>query len=115
MQEGGRIMPGPDRDPSDERPVLVERSHDETTPASTAVVYAIAAALDADPIECTTEHGFTLYDHVDPEALDALMDANRQDGAVTVELSLNEHLLRVTDRGRVRVLGPTDPNDESNG
>ncbi|MGQ3413332.1 HalOD1 output domain-containing protein [Natrinema sp. LN54] len=108
-------MPGPDRDPSDERPILVERSHDETTPASIAVVYAISAALDTDPIECTTEHGFTLYDHVDPEALDALMDENRQDAGVTVELSLNEHLLRVSDRGCVRVLGPTDSEGESNG
>lgn len=108
-------MPGPDRDPADERPVLAEQSHDETTPASIAAVYAVAAALDSDPIECTTEHGFTLYDHVDPEALDSLMGDDRQEESVTVELTLNEHLLRVSDGGRVRVLGPTDSDGESNG
>ncbi|ELY64444.1 HalOD1 output domain-containing protein [Natrinema versiforme] len=108
-------MSGPDRDPADERPVLAERSHDETTPASIAVVYAIAAALDTDPIECTTEHGFTLYDHIDPEALDSLMGDDRREESVTVELRLNEHLLRVSDRGSVRVLGPTDADDDSNG
>lgn len=107
-------MPGSNRDSSDEgRPVLAERRHDEATPASIAVVYAIAAALDTDPIECSTEHGFTLYDHVDPEALDTLLTDDRSDGTVTVELSLDEHLLRVTDTGRVRVLGPTDSPDES--
>lgn len=106
-------MPGSDRDPSDERPVLAERTHDESTPASTAVVYAISAALDTDPIACSTDHGFTLYDHVDPEALDTLVSDDRDEGTVTVELALNDHLLRVTDTGCVRVLGPTDSDPGS--
>lgn len=108
-------MSGSDRDPADERPVLAERSHDETTPASIAVVYAIAAALDTDPVECATEHGLTLYDHIDPEALDSLMGDDRQGESVTVELTVNDHLLRVSDRGCVRVLGPTDADEESDG
>ncbi|WP_222918665.1 HalOD1 output domain-containing protein [Natrinema sp. SYSU A 869] len=100
-------MPGSDRDPPGERPLLAERTYDDTTPASIAVVYAISAALDTDPIDCSTEHGFTLYDHLDPEALNALVTDDRRNGSVTVELSLNDHLLRVTDSGRVRVLGPS--------
>ncbi|WP_226479449.1 HalOD1 output domain-containing protein [Natrinema amylolyticum] len=103
-------MPGSDRDPPDERPLLAERTYDETTPASIAVVYAISAALETDPIDCSTEHGFTLYDHLDPEALDALVTDDRRDGTVTVELSVNDHLLRITDGGRVRVLGPSEPD-----
>lgn len=102
-------MTDPDRDPTDEeRPVLAERAHDETTPASIATVYAISAALDTDPIDCTTELGFTLYDYVDPEALDTLVTQTEQDNAVTVELSVNEYLLRITDTGRVRVFGPSE-------
>ncbi|SEP96642.1 HalOD1 output domain-containing protein [Natrinema salaciae] len=106
-------MPGPDRDPLDERPILAERTHDETTPASIAVVYAVAAALDTDPLECSTERGFTLYDHLDPEALDALVTDDRRGGTVTVELELNDHLLRVTDTGRIRVFGPDDSDSSA--
>ncbi|WP_408958132.1 HalOD1 output domain-containing protein [Natrinema sp. 74] len=106
-------MTDSDRDPPNGRPILAERTYDETTPASIAAVYAIATALDTDPIECSTELGFTLYDHVDPEALDALVTHNQREGTVTIELSLEEYLLRVTDTGRVRVLGAADPSPES--
>lgn len=106
-------MPGSDRDPRDDRPLLVERTYDETTPASITVVYAIADALDTDPIDCSTEHGFTLYDHLDPEALDSIVTDDRRGATVTVELELNEHLLRVTDTGQVRVLGPSDSDPSS--
>lgn len=101
-----------DRDPADERPVLAERAHDESTPASIAAVYALAAALDTDPVSCSTEFGFTLYDHVDPEALDALVTHDRRERTLTVELSLGEYLLRITDAGRVRVFGATDSDSE---
>ena len=48
--------------------------HDwSTTPPSVAVVTAVAAREDVDPLEVRTELGSTLYDHVDPEALDALV------------------------------------------
>lgn len=106
-------MPGSDRDPPDDRRVIVERSHDETTPASIASIYAISAALDTDPITCSIDHGFTLYDHVDPEALDSLVTDDRSEGTVTVELSLNEYLVRVTDTGRVRVFGPSNSDSDS--
>lgn len=102
-------MSGPNRDPADDdRPILAERTHDEETPASIATVYAISAALDTDPLDCTSELGFTLYDHIDPDALDALVTQTERDGNVTVELSLDEYLLRITNDGRVRVLGPSE-------
>lgn len=105
-------MPGSDREPPDDRPVLAEREHDDTTPPSIAVVYALSTALETDPVECSTEHGFTLYDYVDPEALDTLLADDRREGRVTVELSVNDHLLRITDTGRVQVLGPTDSDSD---
>lgn len=102
-------MSDPNRDPADDdRPVLAERTHDEGTPASIATVYAISAALDTDPLDCPSELGFTLYDHIDPDALDALVTQTEHDSNVTVELSLDEYLLRITDGGRVRVLGPSE-------
>lgn len=105
-------MSGPDRDPADgDRPVLAERTYDDATPASVATVYAISAALDTDPIDCTTELGFTLYDHLDPEALDTLVAQSDHHGAVTVELTLNEYLLRITDTGHVYVLGPSESSE----
>lgn len=106
MGEDERRMTPPD--PPDGRPVLAERPHDERTPASIAAVYALAAALDTDPISCSTEFGYTLYDYVDPEALDALFAGDRSEGTVTVELSLDEYLLRITDAGCVRVFGAPD-------
>ncbi|MFC6767737.1 HalOD1 output domain-containing protein [Natrinema soli] len=108
-------MSDPNRNPADDdRPVLAERTHDESTPASIATVYAISAALDTDPIDCTTELGFTLYDHIDPEALDALVTQTDRNGDVTVELSLDEYLLRITDGGRIRVLGPSESAGSDN-
>ncbi|WP_226041835.1 HalOD1 output domain-containing protein [Natrinema sp. DC36] len=105
-------MSGPDRDPADDdRPVLAERTYDEGTPPSIAAVYAISAALDTDPIDCTTELGFTLYDHVDPEALDRLVTRTERAGDVTVELSLGEYLLRITNSGHVRVFGPSESSE----
>ncbi|QLK26260.1 hypothetical protein HYG81_01150 [Natrinema zhouii] len=105
-------MSDPNRDPADgDRPVLAERAHDEGMPASIATVYAISAALDTDPVDCTTELGFTLYDYIDPDALDALVTQTEHDSSVTVELSLDEYLLRITDDGRVRVLGPSESVD----
>ncbi len=101
------------RDPADDRPILAERTYDETTPASMAAVYALATALDTDPIRCSTDLGFTLYDHVDPEALDALVTHGHREGTVTIELSLEEYLLQVTDTGRVRVLGAAGSSTES--
>ncbi|WP_254524068.1 HalOD1 output domain-containing protein [Natrinema caseinilyticum] len=98
-------MTGSDRNPSDERPVVAERTYDEMTPASTAVVYALAAALETDPIDCSTEHGITLYDYVDPEALDRLVTDDRSDSTVTVDVPVDEYVLRITNTGCVRVLG----------
>ncbi|WP_254764589.1 HalOD1 output domain-containing protein [Natrinema marinum] len=101
-------MTGSDRDPTEDRPILAERTYDESTPASIAAIYALATALETDPISCSTEFGFTLYDYVDPEALNAIVTHDQPAGTVTVELSLEEYLLQITDTGRVRVLGASD-------
>jgi len=65
---------GPER----RRTVRYDRSPDE--PPSVAVATALAAHLGEEP----TETSVRLYDHVDPEALDALFDA-RSDGSAGVD------------------------------
>ena len=45
------------------------------TPPSIAVVDAIASVEGVDPVSLSTVGGTTLYDHVDPDALDRLLGA----------------------------------------
>ena len=60
---------------------------------SIAVVEAIAALAGVDSVDLS-EAGVVLYDHVDPDALDALV-ADRPDGDVEVSLSVAGYDVRV--------------------
>lgn len=87
-------------------PIHVECPYDDDTPPSIAIVRAIAVIEDVDPIDSPKTLGITLYDHVDPEALDRLVTATGSGDGVTVELTLrNDHryAVRIRDTGRVVV------------
>lgn len=77
----------PDHTPGDAGPEAVRVRHgDDDGPApSVAVIEAIAELSDADPTDLSTE-GVVLYDHVDPDALDALVADH--DGDLDVSLSV---------------------------
>ena len=60
---------------------------------SLAVVEAIADLADCDPTELP-EEGVVLYDHVDPDALNALV-AGRPDADVDVSLTVAGYDVRV--------------------
>ena len=77
----------------------VEHRYDSDTPASIAIVRAIAVIENVDPMDSPTELGITLHDHVDPTALDRLVSAADGNGAVTVDLTLhNDHRYAVRVR-----------------
>lgn len=67
--------------------------------------------LEIGSIDCSTEHGITLYDYVEPEALNTLVTDDRSDGAVIVEVPVDEYVLRITNTGCVRVLGSADSTE----
>ena len=62
--------------------------HGDDGPApSLAVVEAIADLAGVDPADLSEEEGVVLYDHVDPDALDAIV-AGRPGSDVDVSLSV---------------------------
>lgn len=80
-------------------PMRVEHRYDSDTPASIAIVRAIAVIENVDPMDSPTDLGITLYDHVDPTALDRLVSEGDGTGAVTVDLTLqNDHRYAVRVR-----------------
>ena len=80
-------------------PVRVEHRYDSDTPASIAIVRAIAVLENVDPMDSPTDLGITLYDHVDPTALDRLVSEGDRTGAVTVDLTIhNDHRYAVRVR-----------------
>ncbi|MFC4544532.1 HalOD1 output domain-containing protein [Halosolutus amylolyticus] len=80
--------------------------YDAETPASIAVIHAICALTDVDPIDAPTELGFVLYEHVDPNALDTLLADGTGDGDVVVSFEVTNgytYAVDVADDGRVVV------------
>ena len=69
--------------------------------ASIAVVEAVCDIEGVEPVDAPNTIGFTLSDHVDPEALDRVLDGDS--GNVTVELTIEGHRIRITDTGRISV------------
>lgn len=83
-------------------PIYVEQQYDGDTPPSVAIVKAIACIEDVDPVESPSELGITLYDHIDPTALDQLITKNTGNGDVSVGLTVRneyQYEVRIYDSG----------------
>ncbi|WP_440764923.1 HalOD1 output domain-containing protein [Natronorubrum sp. DTA7] len=78
------------------------RSHHDwaTTTPSRAVVEAIATVEETTPVTLARETGTTLYDHVDPEALDSLVGSDRN-GSVEVAFDVGSLRVTIASDGRL--------------
>ena len=99
-------MPSENPNSSDETDAskCIDYRYDGDTPPSVAIVQAIAAIEDVDPMDSPTDLGITLYDHVDPTALDRLVTGNSGDSAVSVDLTVHndyQYDVRVQGTGRL--------------
>ncbi|MFC6718022.1 HalOD1 output domain-containing protein [Natrialbaceae archaeon GCM10025810] len=86
--------------------VVIEHEYSRETPASIAVIQAIGALEGVDPTAVTDELGISLYEHVDPEALDAILADGSGTGDVVISFLIAEgHTYRVEieDTGTVRI------------
>lgn len=88
--------------PPDNGPVTVETDY-EGRPPSVAVVAAIAAIEDTPP----TEVDFSLYERIEPDALDALFadetDNEESSADVMAEFSIDEYVVQVRSDGTITV------------
>jgi len=79
-------------------PVRVSHGRNDRSP-SRAVVEALADLAGVATDALAAETGIVLYDHVDPDALDALVE-HRPDGEIALSFSVDEYDVRV-DRDAV--------------
>uniref|UniRef100_A0A8A2VBY7 Halobacterial output domain-containing protein n=2 Tax=Haloterrigena alkaliphila TaxID=2816475 RepID=A0A8A2VBY7_9EURY len=96
----------PDFSDDPDAPVRVEHRFDGETPPSIAIVQAIAAIENVDPIASPSDLGITLYDHVDPTALDQIVTGRNGSTSVTIDLTIHndhEYAVRVQNSGRLIV------------
>ncbi|MFC6719419.1 HalOD1 output domain-containing protein [Natrialbaceae archaeon GCM10025810] len=86
-------------------PRCIERSYGATTPPSLAIVQTIAVMEDVDPMDAR-EFGLRLYDHVDPEALDRLLEDPDGSASVSLDLSVenrSRYAVQLHENGRLVV------------
>lgn len=86
-------------------PLRIEWTFDDETPPSIAIVQAIAIIENADPTELPSEAGITLYDHIDPDALDRLV-GETDVAAVTIDLGFapgHQYAVQIRETGQVVV------------
>lgn len=77
----------------DLREPLIRRTYDwSATAASMATLTALGTLEEVDPVELSDVFGTTLYDHVDPEALDALVAG---EGHVTLSFLIDDYRVRI--------------------
>lgn len=96
----------PNASDSPTEPIQVEHRYDATIPPSIAIVRSIAAIEDVDPVDSPRDLGITLFEQIDPEALDRLLTDDGGGGAVTVDLTLqngHRYTVHVEDTGRLVV------------
>ncbi|MFP9190161.1 HalOD1 output domain-containing protein [Natronosalvus vescus] len=84
-----------------ERPF--EYGFKEHTSVSVAIVEAIAAVERVAPTTTPKELGFTLYDYIDTDALDALFDGQQVSECLEVEFDVDCYEIRVEGSGRILV------------
>ncbi|ADB62090.1 hypothetical protein Htur_3226 [Haloterrigena turkmenica DSM 5511] len=91
--------------------IRVEHQYDGDTPPSIAIVRAIAVIEDVDPMDSPAELGLTLFDHVDPTALDRLVAETPGRSTVTVDLTIHtDHYYCVRIRGNHLIVEKASSN-----
>lgn len=86
-------------------PRRVEQQYGENTPPSIAIVQAVAIIEDIDPMDFSPKLGLRLYDFIDPNALDELVDTSEEE-TVTIMLTLRnnpQYDVTVRDTGKLVV------------
>lgn len=85
-------------------PYVIEHEYDAATPPSIAVVEAVCAVENIDPMYMSSETEFVLGDHIDPSTLDSLFEdrTGDEDRVVTFQVtSQNSYLVDVTGDCRI--------------
>ncbi|WP_049954731.1 HalOD1 output domain-containing protein [Halostagnicola larsenii] len=78
---------------TDAREPLFRRTYDwSVTAASMATLTALGTLEEVDPVELPDVLGTTLYDHIDPEALDTLVTAEER---VTLSFLIYDYRVRI--------------------
>lgn len=77
----------------------VHTKHDwSTTKPSIAVIDAIATLENVDPVDLSTILETTLFDHINPDALNSLVT---KESTISISFSIDEYLIRIDDKGLV--------------
>ncbi|WP_436347837.1 HalOD1 output domain-containing protein [Natronorubrum sp. FCH18a] len=90
----------------------IVHEYDAATPASIAVIHAICAVSDVDPIEAPTELGFVLHEHINPDALDTLLGDGTGDGETVITFKISNerpYTVDISDDGRIEVQRSSAP------
>ncbi|WP_436344762.1 HalOD1 output domain-containing protein [Natronorubrum sp. FCH18a] len=80
---------------------MVEHTPDDTSSISIAIIRSIAAIENVDP----TELEITLYDYVNPEALDQLIE-HEGTGSTEITFTVRGYYVHVHDTGEITVHEP---------
>lgn len=93
-------------DAMEDPPPAVQHEYDAETPPSIAVVQAVCALEDIDPMEMDSKTGFVLREHIDPTALDTLLADSTGEGTTVITFEIvadNTHLVDICDDGQIIV------------
>ncbi len=96
-------MAASDTDPDAAGATSIEREYGPDTAPTVAVLEAIAALEGTDATALGDEFGLVLYDHLDPQALDALFTSESAAASVTVEFEADATYTATLTPDRVTV------------
>lgn len=77
----------------------VQSSFEDGTPASVAIIETICSIEDIDPMMAPNELDSILFDHVDAEALDTLVDSENAPELIRIEFEFERYHVRITKSG----------------
>ena len=80
-----------------------EYTYDTDTPASIAIVLVISTLENVRASASPDELGFTLYDYIDPDALDTLVGDGCGDGDVVVDVQVGKYDVSIDNAGHIFV------------